>query len=58
MAGVSATTAVSGSVPGVTSARTVRVGVRSRRQTIGGSCACSKVAKAPSATVRPEGSGT
>ena len=58
MAGARSATTLSGRTPGATSARTVSVGTRSRRQTSGYSCSYSKVANWLSATVRPLGSGT
>ena len=56
--GASALTTVSGSTPGSTSARTVSVGTRSRRQTSGNSCSSVKRANCCSGTIRPLGVGT
>ena len=42
----------------MTSARTVSVGTRSRRQTSGNSCSSTKVANCFSGTIRPLGVGT
>ena len=55
--GASACTTMSGSTPRSTSARTVSVGTRSRRQTSGNSCSSAKVANCFSGTMRPLGVG-
>ena len=57
-AGASVRTAASGVAPEATSACTVNVGTRRRRQTSGYSCSNSKVATWLSGTVRPFGSGS
>ena len=49
---------VSGITPATTSARTVRVGTRLRRQTSGNSCSSLKVANWLSGTMRPLGVAT
>ena len=56
--GASTATTLSGSTPGLTSARTVSVGTRSRRHTSGNSCSSTKVANCFSGTMRPLGVGT
>ena len=58
LSGASAPTTTSGSTPRVTSARTVSVGTRSRRQTSGNSWSSTKVANCRSGTIRPLGVGT
>ena len=56
--GARAPTTESASTPGVTSARTVSVGTRSRRQTSGSSCSSEKVANCRNGTMRPLGVAT
>jgi hypothetical protein len=57
-AGASDRTAASGVAPEATSACTVKVGTRWRRQINGNSCSKSKVATWLSGTVRPFGNGS
>ena len=56
--GARSPTTESASTPGVTSARTVSVGTRSRRQTSGNSCSSVKVANCRNGTMRPLGVAT